>query len=144
MRKISKNIIDFILLIINEVIIIGTSFLCYLITPYSSKGNSTFIPLIAGTVVLMLITIVVQLLIIKRKNILVNLTLIYGCLIMTSAVILTIILKIIAVINPESLLVKTGLKSVIFLFTYYVIILLISLFNNLKIKEKETLTKKDI
>lgn len=144
MKKISKKPLDSVLLVISEVIILVTSFLCYLIKFSSTKGNAVFIPLLIGIVLLFLLTFCIQFLLIKRKNILINLTLVYAVLIFFSAVVLTVIFKIISTAIPESPLELTGLKSIIFLFAYYVFILLISLFNHLKTKEKEALTKKDI
>lgn len=144
MKKVSKNILDLILLIVSGIVILGTSFLCYLITPFSSKENSAFIPLIVSIVVLFALTFGFQLFLIKRKNIIINLTLIYGCLIFVSAIILTIVFKIVSVVKPDSIIVKTGLKSILFLFAYYVVILLISLLSFLKKEEKKVLSKKDI
>ena len=144
MKQYLKDKKVLLMIILLFAVVFSTSFLAYLVTPFSNNNSKLLYIDIGFLIPLFIGTILLEIFLLKRIKKSTDLLIFNTEIIMISAIIMTIIFKIISSIDPNLYVVKTGLKSVAILLIYFPVVLLISF---LPIKEKhesKTLSKKDI
>lgn len=132
-----RNIISTIILCL---VVVATSFLIYILVPIIRLGSSYNYLIIIDIIAIAVFVIATLFLIIKTLSdeLIKNIFFYLFCIILTSGVLLTIILKIISLCNKDFFANKTGLISVVIFVAYYIAIFLYG-FNKYRASKTKTI-----
>lgn len=126
------------------VLVFANTFLCYLVS-YFAKNNLVglyiIIPFIA---ILFGLTVFILIIFLRKYSEIVSPLLLSGLTIFAVAIIDTFIFKILSLTSTKELVQKTGFISIVLLFSYFGVMLLISLLPIKKKKEAKVLEKQKI
>lgn len=132
MKKIKLFIIETLKKWPMLLLVLGSTFSCYMITPGLRTNTTFFVAALVCSLVFVLLSIGYIILIYKKGDKKINNLFTIISFILISGLILTVVLRIISAVNPNLTINKNGLVSLIVLFTYYMIIIVlsVSLFRN--------------
>lgn len=144
MKKLFPNKTSILITICSFLLILTNSFLCFLVNPIKDNHSEKLFILLTFIVLIFGLTIFLNIVFIKKCSNKNNMIFINTFSILLSAVICTITYKIATIINSNTIFSKTGLTSVIFLFSFYALILVISLVPFLKKEKEKAFSEKQI
>lgn len=144
MKKILTNKKILILIGVFFAIVFANTFLCYLVS-YFAKNNSTGLYVIIPFILILFgLTVFILIIFLRKYSETVNPLLLSGLTIFAVAIIDTFIFKILSLTSTKELVQKTGFISIVILFSYFGVMLLISLLPIKKKKEAKVLEKQKI
>lgn len=144
MKKIFPNKFSIIISAGLFLTIVSNSFLCFLIDPFRDKYSVKIFVLLIFIVLITLINITLNYVFIKKCTTKSNLLIVNVSATLISALICTITFKIASVINPSTIFNKTGFISIIVLFSFYALSLIISIIPNIMKKKEKSFSEKQI
>lgn len=144
MKRIFQNKLLIILSMGLFLTILTNSILCFLIDPFKTNYSSKIFILLIFIVLIAAFNIFLNFVFIKKCSNKSNLLIINVSLILMSALICTVTFKIASVINPNTIFNKTGFISVVVLFSFYAISLIMSIIPYFMRKKEKAFSEKQI
>lgn len=144
MKRIFYNKKLLLLLVIFFLCVFANTFLCYLVSYFARTNSNMLYVLVSFIVILTTLTAVIMIHLLRKFSNEINAFVFAVSTIFAVAIIDTFIFKILSITSSKDLVLKTGFVSLILLFFYFGIILLISLLPIKKKKEAKVLEEKKI
>lgn len=144
MKKIFPNKLSIILTVALFLTILSNSILCFLVDPFKANYSNKIFILLIFVVLVAALNIFLNFIFIKKCSNKTNLLIINVSLMLISALICTVTFKIASIVNPNTIFNKTGFTSVIILFSYYALSLIMSIVPFLMKAKEKSFSEKQI